>query len=132
MFPVDAQKMVETFYGYFNDDQFDQIPALYDKNFTNIPNLRQYFNPTRLKNWKLNIIGDLSISEVNAVIDNPISQKNPNAMVVQYNTKYTLKQDGKEYNETWFAYVLKVNGGYKLNGFECQENCAASPFFQLR
>ena len=124
--------MVQQFYTYFNDDQFNNISSLYDNNFTSVPGLRQYFNPTRLQNRKLNIIGDMNISEVNAAIDHPIVQRNPNAMVVQYKTSYTLKQDGKPYSETWFAYVVRGNGTFKLNGFECQENCAASPFFQLR
>lgn len=131
-FPIDAQKMVETFYTYFNEGQFDKIPELYDANFTNVPGLRQYFNATRLQNWKPNIIGDMQISEVNAVIDHPIVQRNSNAMVVQYKTSYVLKQDGTTRGETWYAYVLRGNGTYKLNGFECQENCAASPFFQIR
>lgn len=131
-FALDAQRVVETFYGYFNQEQFDRIPELYDANFTNVPNLRQYFGPNRLRNRKPNIVGDMRISEVNAVIDHPIVQRNPNAMVVQYKTDYLLKQDGKIYTETWFAYVVRYNDGNKLNGFECQENCAASPFFQIR
>lgn len=131
-FPVDSQKLVEQFYSYFNQDQFDQIPALYDNNFKTVPGLVRYFNATRLQNWKPNIIGDLKISEVNAVIDHPFVQRNPNVMVVQYIQSYTLKQDGKNYEESWYAYVMKMNGGYRLNGFECQTNCAASPFFQLR
>lgn len=74
----------------------------------------------------------MRISEVNAVIDHPIVQRNSNAMVVQYKTDYLLKQDGKIHTEVWFAYVVRANGTNKLNGFECQENCAASPFFQIR
>ncbi|MBP6911399.1 hypothetical protein KBC03_07560 [Patescibacteria group bacterium] len=124
--------MVEQFFSYFNQDQFDQIPGLYDNNFRTVPGLVQYFGANRLQNRKINIIGDLKVSEVNAVIDHPLAQRNPNAMVVQYIQSYTLKQDGKNYEESWYAYVVKQNGGYKLNGFECQTNCAASPFFQLR
>jgi|GEM_PF-3796192 len=124
--------MVVDFYNYFNEDQFDQIPSLYDRNFTTVPNLRQYFGPTRLQNRKNNIVGDINITEVNAVIDHPIVQRNPNAMVVQYKTAYTLKMDGQLHGETWYAYVVRGNGTFKLNGFECQENCASSPFFQLR
>lgn len=131
-FPVDAQKMVVDFYNYFNQDQFDRIPELYDNNFRTVPGLVQYFNPTRLQNRKPNIVGDMQVSEVNAVIDHPIVQRNSNAMVVQYKTTYTLKQDGQQHGETRYAYVVRGNGTYKLNGFECQENCATSPFFQLR
>ncbi len=131
-FPVDAQRMVENFYMYFNQEQFDQIPAMYDANFTNVPGLRTYFNVNRLQNWKKNIIGDLQISEVNAVIDHPLAQRNPNAMVVQYKTHYLVGATQKVYDETWFAYVMKYGNTYKLNGFECQENCATSAFFQIR
>lgn len=131
-FPMDAQKMVENFYTYFNQNQFDQIPAMYDTNFSNVPGLKTYFNVTRLENWKKNIIGDMQISEVNAVIDHPFVQKNPNAMVVQYKTHYTVEFNAKQYDETWYAYVLRYGSSYKLNGFECQENCATSAFFQLR
>lgn len=94
--------------------------------------MKTYFTPTRLQSWKKNIIGDLQIDEVNAVIDHPFVQKNPNAMVVQYKTHYTLAQDGKPYEETWYAYIMKYGTAIKLNGFECQQNCAASPFFRLR
>lgn len=131
-FPVDAQKLVESFYDRFNNDQFDQISSMYDNNFNTVAGLRQYFSVPRLERWKENIVGDLKVFEVNAVIDHPIVQRNSNAMVVQYQTEYTLKQNGKTYSETWFAYVMRGGGTIKLNGFECQENCAASPFFQLR
>lgn len=131
-FAVDAQRMVENFYTFFNNGEFDKISPMYDANFRNVPNLRTYFGVTRLENRKKNIVGDLLISEVNAVIDHPFVQKNPNAMVVQYKTSYILKSNGLQYQESRYAYVLKYDGAYKLNGFECQENCAASPFFQLR
>lgn len=131
-FPIDAQRMVENFYMYFNQEQFDQIQPMYDANFTNVPGLRTYFNVNRLQNWKKNIIGDLQISEVNAVIDHPLAQRNPNAMVVQYKTHYLVGATQKVYDETWFAYVMKYGNTYKLNGFECQENCATSAFFQIR
>lgn len=131
-FPVDAQKMVDEFYSYFNNEQFDQMPSISDTTFTTDPGLVQYFSPSRLQNRKANIIGDISLSDVNAVVDHPIVQRNPNAMVVQYDTSYLLKQDGLTYNERWYAYILRKDGAYKINGFECQQNCAASPFFRLR
>lgn len=131
-FPIDAQKMVEEFYSYFNDGQFNQMPSISDTTFTSDPGLVQYFSPSRLESRKANIIGDISLADVNAVIDHPIVQRNPNAMVVQYDTSYLLKQDGLTYNERRYAYVLRKDGAYKINGFECQQNCAASPFFRLR
>ena len=131
-FAVDAQRVVENFYTFFNNGEFDKISPMYDVNFQNVANLRTYFGVKRLEKRKANLVGDLLISEVNAVIDHPFVQKNPNAMVVQYKTSYILKSNGLQYQESWYAYILKYNGGYKLNGFECQENCAASPFFQLR
>lgn len=124
--------MVVSFFEYFNNEQFDNIRVLYDINFQNVPALRTYFSPSRLQRWKKNLIGDLQVDEINAVIDHPYVQKNPNAMVVQYKTHYTIGSNGKQYDETWLAYVLKYGDIYKLNGFECQENCAASPFFQLK
>lgn len=131
-FAVDAQRMVENFYTFFNNGEFDKISPMYDANFQNVANLRTYFGVKRLENRKKNIVGDLLISEVNAVIDHPFVQKNPNAMVVQYKTSYVLKSNGLQYQESRYGYVLKYGSTLKLNGFECQENCAASPFFQLR
>ncbi len=131
-FPVDAQKMVETFYGYFNEWKFDQMPTLFDSTFTTDPGLVQYFSPSRLESRKQNIIGDIQLSDVNAVIDHPIVQRNEDAMVVQYNTSYILQNDGLTYGETWYSYIIRENGQYVINGFECQQNCAASPFFRFR
>jgi len=130
---ADAQKVVDNFYAYFNQGKFDQIQTLYDKTFSTVPNLRQYYSPTRLESRKKNIVGDIFLTNVTAQTGDAIVQRNPRAMVFSYDTHYSLSSDGKRYGETWDAYVIQTDSGtYILNGFQCQANCGSTPFFRLK
>lgn len=132
----DTSNLIWKYFDLVNKSDTTAFIKLQDNSFNTLAPLRNYFGSTRLATFIKNTVDGIHIADLKQVTNDPAIQRNSTAKVYDFNMKYVLKSDGKEYSDAWRWYTVVKwtwdTATTVINGFVYEWNSSStSPFFQF-
>ncbi len=132
----DTSNLIWKYFDLVNKSDTTAFIKLQDNSFNTLAPLRNYFGSTRLATFIKNTVDGIHIADLKQVTNDPVLQRNATAKVYDFNIKYVLKWDGKEYSDAWRWYTVVKwtwdTATTVINGFVYEWNSSStSPFFQF-